>query len=89
MPPARNGPGRERRGRGAGRLRGGDHHAEAAASRNPTWWNEVRTHSDDACPGEYCSSMLLGTLLQSAAHRLGVPAADVWAHIRRTGELPL
>ncbi|MGW0035870.1 hypothetical protein [Gordonia sp. NPDC003376] len=63
--------------------------AEAAASRNPTWWNEVRTHSDDAAAGEYWSSMLLGTLLQSAAHRLGVPSADVWAHIRRTGELPL
>ncbi|WP_074849199.1 hypothetical protein [Gordonia westfalica] len=63
--------------------------AEAAADRNPAWWNEIRTNADDALDAAYCSSELLGALLQSAAHRLGVPAADIWAHIRRTGELPL
>lgn len=63
--------------------------AEAAADRNPAWWNEIRTNADDALDAAYCSSKLLGALLQSAAHRLGVPAADIWAHIRRTGELPL
>ena len=63
--------------------------AEAAADHNPTWWNDIRTRAQDASAAEYCSSMLLGALLQSADHRLGVPAADVWAHIRRTGELPL
>ncbi|MEP9391547.1 hypothetical protein ABLE94_04690 [Gordonia sp. VNK1] len=63
--------------------------AEAAANHNPTWWNEVRCHAEDTAAGEYCSSLLLGALLQSAAHRLGVPTADVWSYIRRTGELPL
>ncbi|GAC00678.1 hypothetical protein GONAM_18_00070 [Gordonia namibiensis NBRC 108229] len=63
--------------------------AEAAADRNPAWWNEIRMSADDVLDASYCSSKLLGALLQSAAHRLGVPAADVWAHIRRTGELPL
>ncbi|MDL9936289.1 hypothetical protein QSJ18_05995 [Gordonia sp. ABSL1-1] len=63
--------------------------AEAAANHNPSWWNEIRTHAGDSADGEYCSSLLLGALLQSAAHRLGVPTADVWAYIRRTGELPL
>lgn len=63
--------------------------AEAAADHNPTWWNEIRTHAADSAAGEYCSSVLLGALLKSAAHRLGVPSADVWAHVRRTGELPL
>ncbi|GAB34139.1 hypothetical protein [Gordonia otitidis] len=63
--------------------------AEAAALHNPTRWNEIRTHASDSAVGEYCSSMLLGALLQSAAHRLGVPAADVWSYVRRTGELPL
>lgn len=63
--------------------------AEAAVNHNPTWWNEIRTHSPDATVGEYCSSVLLGALLQSSAHRLGVPTADVWSYIRRTGELPL
>ncbi|MGC4932629.1 hypothetical protein ACLQ3C_02965 [Gordonia sp. DT30] len=63
--------------------------AEAAASHNRTWWNEIRTHADDPSAGEYCSSLLLGTLLEASAHRLGVPAADVWANIRHTGELPL
>ncbi|MEP9413602.1 hypothetical protein ABLE92_04520 [Gordonia sp. VNQ95] len=62
--------------------------AEAAANHNPTWWNEVRCHAEDTAAGEYCSSLLLGALLQSAAHRLGVPTADVWSYIRRTGELP-
>lgn len=63
--------------------------AEAAANRNPGWWNEIRTHDPDPAAGEYCSSILLGVLLESAAHRVGVPAADIWSHIRRTGELPL
>lgn len=63
--------------------------ADAAALHNPTRWNEIRTHATDSATGEYCSSMLLGALLQSAAHRLGVPAADVWSYVRRTGELPL
>ncbi|MGV6990716.1 hypothetical protein ACUY3U_04515 [Gordonia amicalis] len=63
--------------------------AEAAADRNPAWWNEIWTGADDALEAAYCSSKLLGALIQSAAHRLGVPAADIWGHIRRTGELPL
>ncbi|KAF0970689.1 MULTISPECIES: hypothetical protein [Gordonia] len=63
--------------------------AEAAADRNPAWWNEIRTSADDALDAAYLSSKLLGALIQSAAHRLGVPAADIWGHIRRTGELPL
>ena len=63
--------------------------AEAAADRNPLWWNEIRVNADDSLDAAFCTSTLLGALLQSAAHRLGVPAADVWAHIRRTGELPL
>lgn len=63
--------------------------AEAAADHNPTWWNEIRARADDPSAGEYCSSLLLGAMLESSAHRLGVPVADVWAHIRRTGELPL
>ncbi|OUC75889.1 hypothetical protein CA982_24505 [Gordonia lacunae] len=63
--------------------------AEAAVDRNPLWWNEIRVNADDPLDAAFCSSTLLGALLQSAAHRLGVPAADVWAHIRRTGELPL
>ncbi|MCR5976198.1 hypothetical protein GDN83_00215 [Gordonia jinghuaiqii] len=63
--------------------------AEAAADHNPSWWNEIRVNADDALAAAYCSSQLLGALLEAAAHRLGVPAADVWAHIRATGELPL
>lgn len=63
--------------------------AEAAASHNRAWWNEIRTHVDDPEAGEYCSSLLLAALLESSAHRLGIPVADVWGHIRRTGELPL
>ncbi|MFT4128330.1 MAG: hypothetical protein QM662_19135 [Gordonia sp. (in: high G+C Gram-positive bacteria)] len=63
--------------------------AEAAANHNPTRWNEVRCRTEDPAAGEYCSSLLLAALLQSSAHRLGVPVADVWSHIRRTGELPL
>ena len=63
--------------------------AEAAALHNPTRWNEIRTHATDSAAGEYCSSLLLGALLQSSAHRLGVPTADIWAYVRRTGELPL
>ncbi len=63
--------------------------AEAAADRNPLWWNEIRVNADDSLDAAFCTSTLLGVLLQSAAHRLGVPAADVWAHIRSTGEVPL
>ena len=63
--------------------------AEAAVDRNPLWWNQIRINADDSLDAAFCTSSLLGALLQSAAHRLGVPAADVWAHVRRTGELPL
>ncbi len=38
--------------------------AEAAADRNPAWWNEIRTSADDALDAAYCSSKLLGALIQ-------------------------
>ncbi|WP_260870157.1 hypothetical protein [Gordonia paraffinivorans] len=63
--------------------------AEAAADRNPAWWNEIRANAEDALEAAYCSSKLLGALIEASAHRAGIPAADVWDHIRRTGELPL
>ncbi|WP_457590147.1 hypothetical protein [Gordonia aurantiaca] len=63
--------------------------AEAAADRNPTWWNEIRTKAEDSLEAAYCSSRLLAALIEASAHRAGIPAADVWDHIRRTGRLPL
>lgn len=63
--------------------------AEAAADDNVTWWNAVRANADDPAATEYTSSKLLAHLIKSSAHRAGVPTADVWSHVRRTGQLPL
>ena len=43
----------------------------------------------DALLPVYVQSRVFNALLQSSAHRLGVPTADIWAYVRRTGELPL
>ncbi|AZG44080.1 hypothetical protein [Gordonia insulae] len=63
--------------------------AEAAGCGNVTWWNTIRAHADDPSVGEYAASVLLARLIRSSAHRLGIPAADVWTAIRRSGRLPL
>ncbi|NNG96603.1 hypothetical protein HLA97_04975 [Gordonia araii NBRC 100433] len=59
--------------------------AEAVACDNPTWWNDVRSHSPDAA---YASSVLLAELIRAHAHRMGVPVSDIWERIRTAGELP-
>lgn len=62
--------------------------AEAASCGNVTWWNTIRAHTDDPSTAEYAASVLLAQLIRSAAHRSGIPAADVWASVRRAGRLP-
>lgn len=63
--------------------------AEAARCHHLSHWNEIRVASPDPLADGFVSSLLLGSLIESSAHRLGIPAADVWDHIRRTGELPV
>lgn len=63
--------------------------AEAAHCENISWWNQIRSDATDAAEAEYLSSRMLALFISAAAHRDGIPAADVWARIRETGELPL
>jgi len=63
--------------------------AEAAHCGNISWWNQIRADSADSTETEYLASRMLARLIAAAAHRQGIPTADVWARIRQTGELPL
>ncbi|GAC68950.1 hypothetical protein [Gordonia soli] len=63
--------------------------AEAAGCGNISWWNEIRAHTADPTVGEYAASMLLADAVRAAAHRAGVPVADMWDRVRRSGDLAL
>jgi hypothetical protein len=63
--------------------------AEAAHCGNISWWNQIRVDSADGTETEYLASRMLARLIAAAAHRQGIPTADVWARIRETGNLPL
>lgn len=63
--------------------------AEAAECGNMSWWGEIRSAADDPAEIDYFVSVLLAKMITAGAHRDGLTSADVWAHIRRTGDLPL
>ena len=63
--------------------------AEAAHCGNISWWNQIRADSADSAETEYLASRMLARLIAAAAHRQGIPTADVWARIRESGNLPL